>query len=38
LNIAGYADEAAQRVIKMLADITDEEIQRARPWPARRMV
>jgi hypothetical protein len=27
LSMAGYSDEAAQRVMEMLADITEEEIQ-----------
>ena len=27
LDMAGYSDSAAQRVMEMLADITDEEIQ-----------
>jgi hypothetical protein len=27
LDMAGYSDEAAQRVMEMLASITDEEIQ-----------
>jgi hypothetical protein len=29
LDMAGYHDSAAQRVMEMLADITDEEIQSA---------
>jgi len=29
LDMAGYSDSAAQRVIEMLADITDEEIRSA---------
>jgi hypothetical protein len=30
LDVAGYADKAAQRVMEMLADITDEGIQSTR--------
>jgi hypothetical protein len=31
LEMAGYSDEAAQRVMEMLAGITDEEIQSIAP-------
>jgi hypothetical protein len=30
LDVAGYSDKAAQHMMEMLADITDEEIQSRR--------